>query len=72
MAGPARADLPVVWLGVLASSVPHAGMRDPRDPLVCQLKTPEAACTDTTGIKQRRRVCSPAAMLEREPRHEMQ
>ena len=50
MASPARADLPVVWLGVLASSVTHAGVGDPRDPLVCQLKAPEAACTKTISV----------------------
>ena len=50
MASPAGADLPVVWLGILASSVPHAGVGDPRDALVCQLKTPEAACTKTVRV----------------------
>lgn len=53
MASPARADLPVVWLGVLASSVPHAGVGDPRNSLVCQLKTPEAACIDTASTERR-------------------
>ena len=58
MASPAGADLPVIWLGVLASGVPHTGVGDPRDSLVCQLKTPEAACTETNSVEHRCSGCA--------------